>query len=70
MSVGLFTVRYYVCTCDECGAQGRVEKDYDKVYNPAQAVRELGWSYGKDKRVKCKACRMHEPWDCHKWRRR
>lgn len=46
------------CVCDKCGAVRDVEKDYDKIYNGAQAVRSLGWSFGKDKSVKCSKCRQ------------
>ncbi|MDE7181504.1 MAG: hypothetical protein K2O41_00545 [Clostridia bacterium] len=57
MSVGSYSVHVFVCTCDVCGARSEVEET-TKIYNGAQAVRSLGWSFGKDKRVKCSKCRQ------------
>ena len=42
MSVRCYSVPTFRCVCDECGARRDVEKDYDKIYNGAQAVRSLG----------------------------
>lgn len=54
-----FCKYYYVIKCDVCGKSEVVERDFDHgVYNGAQAVRSLGWSYGRDKRVMCKDCRI------------
>lgn len=47
----------YVCTCDKCNKQIEVESDNDKIYNSAQAVRSVGWSFGRDGKVKCIRCR-------------
>lgn len=58
MSVSSYSVHVFVCTCDECGARSEVEENYRGIYNGAQAVRSLGWSFGKDKRVKCSKCRQ------------
>lgn len=58
MSVKCYSVPTFRCVCDKCGAVRNVEKDYDKIYNGAQAVRSLGWSFGKDKSVKCSKCRQ------------
>lgn len=58
MSVKCYSVPTFRCVCDKCGAVRDVEKDYDKIYNGAQAVRSLGWSFGKDKIVLCSKCRM------------
>ena len=54
-----YTIPVYNCHCDVCG---KFEQVYDynsnKIYNGAQAVRSLGWSFGKDgKTVKCDKCR-------------
>lgn len=57
MSVTCYSVPTFLCVCDKCGAVQSVEKNYDTIYNGAQAVRSLGWSFGKDKSVKCNACR-------------
>lgn len=46
----------YVCKCDGCGKMAIVPESTEN-YNAAQAVRSLGWSYGKDKSVYCKKCR-------------
>ena len=69
MSVGSFTVRYYICKCDACGKVETVEGS-EAIYKAAQAVRSLGWSYGKDRSVKCHECRMHEYGDNYKWVRK
>ncbi len=63
MSVGSYSIKVYVCTCDECGKNVEV-KQTEKIYNGAQAVRSLGWKFGKDKSVKCLECRRHD-WDDH-----
>ena len=52
-----YTRLIYVCICDNCKKQREVEADSDKKYNSAQAVRSLGWSYGKDGKIKCDFCR-------------
>ncbi len=54
-----YTIPVYSCRCDVCG---KFEQIYgynsNKIYNGAQAVRSLGWSFGKDgKTVKCDNCR-------------
>lgn len=51
-----FSVVYYFCKCDYCGSVRKVEKT-EKIYNGAQAVRSLGWSFGKDSKVRCVLCR-------------
>ncbi len=56
--MSVYSVPTFRCICDKCGAMRDVEKDYDKIYNGAQAVRSLGWSFGKDKSVKCSKCRQ------------
>jgi len=58
MSVGSYSVHVFVCTCDGCGKRAEVEENYQGIYNGAQAVRSLGWSFGKDKRVLCSKCRQ------------
>ncbi len=52
-----FSKHFYLCTCDKCGEQVVVEQDRH-IYNGAQAVRSLHWSFGKDKRVLCSSCRQ------------
>ena len=54
----------YVCKCDECGKMAIVPESTEN-YNAAQAVRSLGWSYGKDKSVYCKKCRLKRWNDRH-----
>lgn len=57
--VSYYTIPVYLCICDICGKVKRIEKDYSSnIYNGAQAVRSLGWSFGRDgKTVKCTNCR-------------
>lgn len=58
MSVYTETVHVYICTCDVCGKLAEIQENHAKgIYNRAQAVRSLRWSYGKDKSVKCDKCR-------------
>ncbi len=54
-----FSKHYYYCRCDECGQSSVVEQT-NEIYNGAQAVRSLGWSFGKDgTTVKCSLCRTY-----------
>lgn len=55
---------YYLCQCDNCKVIVELEKDLSKkIYNRAQAVRSLGWSFSQDGRtVLCDDCR----WDNYK----
>ena len=48
---------YYSCICDKCGKHEVVEES-KTIYNRAQAVRSLGWSYGKDRKVLCDKYRI------------
>ena len=66
MSVTCFSTPTFLCKCDRCGRIEHVEKNYDKNYNGAQAVRSLGWSFGKDKTVKCDRCRRASLYDNYK----
>lgn len=68
MGVSTYSVHVFVCRCDKCGKERQVKEDYDTAYNAAQAVRSLGWSYGKDKSVKCDMCRQSEKHDRHKYK--
>ena len=43
----------------------RREKESKTAYNAAQAVRSIGWSYGKDKSVYCDKCRLKRWNDRH-----
>ena len=56
MSVEKYTITVYVCICDECGKKQHVEKNLN-IYNSAQAVRSIGWSFGKDRSIFCDLCR-------------
>lgn len=58
MGVTSYSVHVFVCKCDICGKLVEVKENYHGIYNGAQAVRSLGWSFGKDKSVKCDKCRM------------
>lgn len=65
MSVRSYSVHVYVCTCDKCGKRVDVGENREKgIYNGAQAVRSLGWKFGKDKTVKCSECRSYD-WNDH-----
>lgn len=55
--VSSYTKLFYVCRCDICNKCETVEGSRDVIYNAAQAVRSLGWSYGKDCKIKCSYCR-------------
>lgn len=66
MGIGTYSVHVFVYTCDICGKVEQVEENYHTAYNAAQAVRSIGWSYGKDKSVKCDVCRQSEHRDRHK----
>lgn len=48
---------FYVCTCDKCGYTREVESNSERIYNSAQAVRSIGWSFGRDGTIKCDYCR-------------
>lgn len=56
MPVYSSSVLYYSCICDKCSKYETVQES-ETIYNRAQAVRSLGWSYGKDKSVLCDICR-------------
>lgn len=56
MPVYSHSVLSYYCYCDKCKKLEIVEEN-ETIYNRAQAVRSLGWSYGKDKSVLCDICR-------------
>ncbi|MDE6597253.1 MAG: hypothetical protein K2K60_01265 [Clostridia bacterium] len=56
MSVRSYSVHVFVCFCDDCGKSAEVQET-KKIYNGAQAVRSLGWSFGQDKSVRCGKCR-------------
>ena len=61
MSVTLINYPVYFCRCDKCLKSASVERDDDAgIYNGAQAVRSLGWSFSKDgKTVLCDTCRNY-----------
>ena len=64
MSVYRITQVHYVCRCDRCHKMAIVPQTA-QIYNGAQAVRSLGWSYGKDKSVYCDKCRKQNWKDRH-----
>lgn len=68
MSVNSYTLHIYVCKCDVCGKIKEVKENYPRIYNGAQAVRSLGWSFGKDKNVKCSDCRKRAYNDHYQYR--
>lgn len=57
---------FYIVKCDNCGRIERVLGDNFMSYNSAQAVRSIGWSFGKDKRTYCPLCRKHRLQDKYK----
>ena len=60
MGVSSYSVHVFVCTCDVCGKRVDVEESLNNnIYNGAQAVRSLGWSFGQDKSVRCGKCRRY-----------
>ena len=65
-----YGVLIYVCQCDNCKQVERVQKDFSKkIYNRAQAVRSLGWSFGEDgKTVVCANCRKHNLKDKYRYK--
>lgn len=67
MGVSSYSVHVFVCKCDVCGRIEEVKENYHGIYNGAQAVRSLGWSFGKDKRVKCDRCRRPSLYDKYKY---
>ena len=54
----------YICRCDNCHKM-RIVPETMEIYNGPQAVRSLGWSYGKDKTVLCDNCRKENWKDRH-----
>ena len=56
MGVILVNIPKYGCLCDNCKKYISVSKT-NEIYNGAQAVRSLGWSFGKDGKVLCDECR-------------
>lgn len=59
MGVTTWSVRVFACRCDDCGKTEEVKENYPRIYNGAQAVRSLGWSFGKTGRVLCGSCRLN-----------
>ena len=54
-------MNFYVCTCSKCGKREFVSREPNKgIYNLAQAVRSLRWSFGQNKAIKCDICRRME----------
>ncbi|MDE6597975.1 MAG: hypothetical protein K2K60_05000 [Clostridia bacterium] len=68
MSVKSYSIitHVFVCKCDKCGKSEEVNET-EKIYNGAQAVRSLGWSFGKDKSVKCDKCRQDDWGNRYNW---
>lgn len=64
MGVCGYSVHVFICKCDVCDLTEQVEENsVVGIYNGAQAVRSLGWSFGKDKRVLCNNCRRYRGWN-------
>ena len=65
--MGVYSVKqiHYVCRCDRCHKMAIVPEGKE-IYNGAQAVRSLGWSYGKDKSVIFDICRRQNHFDKYK----
>ena len=60
MSVRSSTIIYttYIITCDICGKKEDASSYYDyHIHNSRDAVRSLGWSYGRGGIIKCDKCR-------------
>lgn len=57
--VSSYSKLIYVCVCDNCKCKESVEAVSSKnIYNKAQAVRSIGWSFGRDgKTTYCNYCR-------------
>ena len=57
--VSSYSIRVYVCCCDDCGRVQQVRSDTAlNIKNGAYAVRSIGWSFGRDgKTVICDKCR-------------
>ncbi len=69
MSIMTYSVHVYVCTCDDCDKSIEVKENKRiGIYNAAQAVRSLGWSFGKDKSVRCDKCRQNNWEDKHRYK--
>ena len=65
--VGTLRKTYYVCQCDNCKKIMSVEKS-DVIYNKAEAVRFLKWSFSRDRKVTCKDCRKHNLNDPYRYK--
>lgn len=60
MGVRTYSVHVYVCVCDDCGKRIDVEENSTiGIYNTAQAVRSLGWSFSRYGEVRCEKYRRH-----------
>lgn len=64
MPIISYTVHIFLCTCDKCGKQKEVPQNIiHGIYNGAQAVRSLGWSFGQRGEIKCNICRRSNKYD-------
>lgn len=65
-----YTIRTYVCKCDDCGNVEEVRADRKlKILNGASACRSIGWSFGKDgKTTICDKCRRFNFKDCYRYK--
>lgn len=60
MSVRSSTIIYttYFITCDVCGRKEDTSSYYDlHIHNSRDAVRSIGWSFGRGGVIKCDKCR-------------
>lgn len=59
MGVNTRTIIYtlYTIICDCCGKSTIVDTGDDRfIYNRRQAVRRIGWHFGRDGFIKCPSC--------------
>ena len=68
--VGSYSIRVYVCTCDNCGKVREVRADRSlNIINGASACRSIGWAFGKDgKTITCDKCRRFNFKDCYRYK--
>lgn len=69
MPISRINAPRYMCVCDICKNVSLVDAYLQSnIYNQAQAVRSLGWSYTRDKKVICKHCRKHNVADKYRYK--
>lgn len=68
--MSVMMVSSFLCRCDKCGKKELVLRTLTENYNGAQAVRSLGWSFGKDRSVFCESCRSTRMNDRYRFERK